>query len=125
MIVRLSDDIMEVRVLQKIEIEVSDYIAELSEGEKDKLVNTFLSISIKERMNKLTDEYNNANNKIKEYEKKYGKTLKEVEEVGIDNESDIDEHEEYMDWVFWQRVYENSKEEIEKYQHFLSEETDG
>ncbi|MCK8824319.1 hypothetical protein [Fuchsiella alkaliacetigena] len=111
--------------MQKIEIEVSDYIAELSEGEKDKLVNTFLSISIKERMNKLTDEYNNANNKIKEYEKKYGKTLKEVEEVGIDNESDIDEHEEYMDWVFWQRVYENSKEEIEKYQHFLSEETDG
>ncbi|MFW5890908.1 MAG: hypothetical protein ACOCUI_01690 [bacterium] len=108
--------------MKKIEIEVPDYIANLSEMEKKKLTNTFLALSIKERINKLTEESKAAKEKLNKYENQFNYSLDDLEKKGLNNNSNLEKHEKYMDWVFWQKVYEKSQKEIEKYQIFLRDE---
>ena len=108
--------------MKKIEIEVPDYIINLSENELEKLKNTFLRISVKDRVEKLNKEVKKAKNIIDKYEKKYSTNLETIEENGLDLEANIDEHEEYMDWLFWNKVYEKSQKELDKYMLFLGDE---
>jgi len=107
-------------MMKKIELEVPDDIFELPESEKDKLMNTVLSISIKERLKKLKKEAKKAEKKINKFEKKYGFTLEKYEKNGIGNS--LEEHDDYMDWFYWKKVYQNSKQLITKYKSLLGDE---
>ena len=110
--------------MRKIELEVPDIIYELPEEEKNKLVNSVFTYSIKERSKVLKKEADRAKAKIKKYQSKYGKDLKSFEREGLKDDSSLDNHDEYMDWYFWQKVYDDSCNLIEKYSIFLGDEID-
>jgi len=111
-------------VLKKIELEVPDIIYELPEEEKNKLIGSVLVNSIKERLEALTEEANEAKEKITKYQNKYSVNLESFEQEGLKDNSSLDEHDEYMDWYFWQKVYDESSKLIERYRIFLGDEID-
>lgn len=99
--------------MKKIEFEVPDIVLELPDTEKEKLINNMFTFSIKERLKILKKECKLAQEKLYEFEKKYNKNLEEFEKEGIDISTEA--HDEYMDWCYWQSVYDKTSEIIEKY----------
>ena len=106
--------------MKKIEVEVPDMISELPEEEKKKLMDTAVILSIKKRLNTLKKELKRSEKKINKYEEKYNNCLSDIEKKGIG--VSLQEHDDYMDWVFWQSVYDNAKNLIEKYQNLSEDE---
>ena len=127
---RLNLDEIEVAIkerwifLKKIELEVPDIIYELPEKEKNKLISSVFVNSIKERLEALKDEANEAKEKITKYQNKYSVDLESFEKEGLKDNSSLDEHDEYMDWYFWQKVYDESNKLVGRYRIFLGDEID-
>lgn len=49
-------------------------------------------------------------------------TLSSFEQKGLKDDSSLSEHDEYMDWYFWQKVYDESRKLIKRYRIFLEDE---
>ena len=75
-------------------------------------------------MRVLKKEADKAKAKITKYQNKYGQPLSSFEQKGLEDESSLDKHDEYMDWYFWQKVYDESRKIIGKYGLFLGDEID-
>ena len=111
-------------MLKKIELQVPDIIYELPEKEKSKLFSSVFVNSVKERLKALKEEANEAQKEITKYQNKYSTDLDSFEREGLKDDSSLDEHDEYMDWYFWQKVYDESCKLIKKYSIFLGTKID-
>lgn len=105
--------------MKKIEVEVPDYMITLPEKELERLKNNFLMNSIKDRVKILSKEVSKAKSILSKYQSKYKMSFEDFEKTGLSVESNIDDHEDYMDWFFWHNVYDKSQKELSKYMLFL------
>lgn len=60
-----------------------------------------------------------AENKIKQFEQQYGKTLSQIEDKGLPDDAGYQMHEDFIMWSHWAEVAEKIKQDI----HILEEIT--
>ncbi len=66
----------------------------------------------------LKNELIEAQKKVKKFEDKYNKDLSTLESEGVG--TSMEEHDDYMEWLFWQSTVENARKIIKKYESFYS-----
>jgi len=53
-----------------------------------------------------------AENKLRQYEEKYGTTLSHLEGTGLPDEANYEMHEDYIMWRHWAKVFDETEQAI-------------
>ncbi len=93
----------------------------------EKIENRFLSLSPEEKTAVIThgaavcfSDLNKrlflAENKIRFFEEKYGKTLSELDEQGLPDNAGFEMHEDYILWNHWTEVAQTAAKQFQSFQ---------
>ena len=73
---------------------------------------TVISHGVALRLSELRKRLFLAENKVKYFEKKYKKTLSEIESLGLPDDADHETHEDYVMWRHWAKAVDRAKKDI-------------
>lgn len=105
--------------MAKIKIDVHPALRGLPPQEIKFLIKTSFYDSARKRLLQLKKEAREAKEKITFYEKKYGCSFRELDSKGLPNDAGSDEHDDYLDWFFWEQNYQRNQELIQQYYTLL------
>ena len=89
--------------------DVSDVFATLPREDQEEIFNIGTAFRFLDLRKRLTQAQEN----VKEFEAKYDTTLDVLESEGLPEDADYEMHEDYIEWHYWARVREKTKDTLD------------
>ena len=90
-------------------LDVSDVFATLPREDQEEI----FSIGTAFRLLDLQKRLAHAQENVRKFEAKYGTTLDMLESKGLPENADCEMHEDYIEWHYWVRVCEKTRDTLD------------
>jgi hypothetical protein len=96
--------------------DVGDAFLTLPQEDQEEIFNigaTFRLLELQKRLSR-------AQEKVEEFEAKYGMPLEELDSKGLPEDADYEVHEDYVEWHYWVRVREKTENTLDVLEKFAT-----
>jgi len=73
-----------------------------------------IQLGVERHIQELDEQLREAQQRIEEFERRYGMSLARLQEVGLPEDAGLEEHEDYVEWSSWEGRRTELQEQREK-----------
>lgn len=95
--------------MPQVVIELPAGLSDLPEAERDALLRAGLFEAVQARVRQLQRELAEAQEQIARFEQQFGLSFAQLEARGLPADASPDDHEDYLDWTYWQAVADEKR----------------